>query len=255
MLTAITAVETSSLPSVAGAGAQGVTEASLERRREFDRILSQSLPSFRRIAMRWLRNHEDAEDAVQDAMLSAFRHIAQFDGRAQMSTWLTAIVINAVRMQLRRRPRVQMLSLDQAPEEGQLATAELLVDPKPTPEQNLEQSELRELVIKLTGTLPPSQRAALRLRQKNDFTIKEVAEEHGMPEGTLKAQLARGRAKLTLLFHSATGKPKTQNLGSGSKVRRKGASSGYRGERTQGVAHLRIAVLRQQGGCENWMGA
>jgi RNA polymerase sigma-70 factor (ECF subfamily) len=49
------------------------------------------------MAMRWLRNPEDAEDAVQDAMLSAFKHIARFDGRAQMLTWLTAIVINAVR--------------------------------------------------------------------------------------------------------------------------------------------------------------
>ncbi len=65
-------------------------EATPERLQEFDNIVSRGLPRFRRIAMRWLGNHEDAEDAVQDAMLSAFKHIADFEGRAQMSTWLTA---------------------------------------------------------------------------------------------------------------------------------------------------------------------
>src|SRR5271165_4728164 len=108
--------------------------ASQEVRMEFEKIVSRDLSRFRRLAMRWLRNPEDAEDAVQDAMLSAFRHIAAFDGRARLSTWVMAIVINAVRMQLRRRPRYHFVSLDQAPEEGQWAISEVLADPRPTPE-------------------------------------------------------------------------------------------------------------------------
>jgi len=124
------------------------------------------------MATRWLRNPEDAEDAVQDAMLSAFKHIAAFDGRAQLSTWVMAIVINAVRMKLRRRPRCHIVSLDQTAEDGQWAISEMIADPRPTPEQTLEQCELRELVTKLTGSLPPSQRTALRLRQQDGLFHK-----------------------------------------------------------------------------------
>ena len=216
MLTPVSVLDDSSLQSVAAAGAHGLTgEASPERRREFDNILSHSLPKFRRIAMRRLRNPEDAEDAVQDAMLSAFRHIARFDGRAQMSTWVGAIVINAIRMQIRRRPRCQMLSLDQAPKEGQWTPLELLVDRRPTPEDALEQCELRELVTKLSGCLPAAQRATLGLRQRDGFSIKKTAKALGVPEGTVKARLARGRAKLIQLFHNATGRPRTRTSGLG----------------------------------------
>jgi RNA polymerase sigma-70 factor (ECF subfamily) len=162
------------------------------------------------MATRWLRNPEDAEDAVQDAMLSAFKHIAAFDGRAQLSTWVMAIVINAVRMKLRRRPRCHIVSLDQMPEDGQWAISELIADLRPTPEQTLEQCELRELVTKLTGSLPLSQRTALRLRQRDGLSIRMAAEALGVPEGTLKAQIARGRAKLIQRFHEAAGRRRTK---------------------------------------------
>ncbi len=115
--------------------------------------------------MRWLRNPEDAEDAVQDAMLSAFKHIAHFEGRAKISSWLMAILINAVRMQLRRRPRHTLLPLDQPTQGGQHTISDLIADERPTPEEILEECELRQLVIKLTGSLPPSQRMAMQLRQ------------------------------------------------------------------------------------------
>src|SRR6266550_8184808 len=63
--------------------------------REMQDVLSRSLPSFYRKAYRHLGNAADAEDAVQDALLSAYKHLDQFKGQAQMSTWLTAIVINS----------------------------------------------------------------------------------------------------------------------------------------------------------------
>jgi RNA polymerase sigma-70 factor, ECF subfamily len=171
--------------------------ATRERRLEFDGLLPHILPRFRRMAMRWLRHPEDAEDAVQDAVLSAFRHLAHFDGRSQMSTWLTAILRNAVRMQLRRRPRVRMHALAGNPEKERPSLLETLADPRPTPEQSLERRELCELVRRLRGTLPRSQQVALNLRIQDDFSIKELADRLGAPEGTVKAQLARGRANLT----------------------------------------------------------
>src|SRR5258705_6815643 len=162
------------------------THLPLERQQEFESLLPHAIPRFRRMAMRWLRNPEDAEDAVQDAMLSAFRHIAAFDGRARLSTWVMAIVINAVRMQLRRRPRCHFVSLDHAPEEGQWGISEVLADPRPTPEQTVAHSELRDLAARLTCGLPDAQRAAIRLRQRDGLSIREAAETLGVPEGTLK---------------------------------------------------------------------
>jgi RNA polymerase sigma-70 factor (ECF subfamily) len=197
-------------PVSAAAELGGGRQASAELQIEFEKIVLHGLPRFRRMATRWLRNPEDAEDAVQDAMLSAFKHIAAFDGRAQLSTWVMAIVINAVRMKLRSRPRCHIVSLDQMPEYGQWAISELIADPRPTPEQTLEQSELRELVTKLTGSLPLSQRTALRLRQRDGLSIRMAAEALGVPEGTLKAQIARGRAKLIQRFHEAAGGRRTK---------------------------------------------
>src|SRR5260370_28583921 len=135
MATPVAALEDCSFLSMTAGGTPVVAhKASPERLHELDNVLSRALPRFRRIAMRWLGNHEDAEDAVQDAMLSAFKHIADFEGRAQMSTWLTAVVINAGRMQIRRRPRGQMFSLDRSPKEDQSKPFfELLFDPRPAP--------------------------------------------------------------------------------------------------------------------------
>jgi RNA polymerase sigma-70 factor, ECF subfamily len=172
-------------------------QVSPQHRLEFEAVLSRNLPSFQRLAMRRLRNAEDAEDAVQDAMLSAFKHIARFEGRAQMSTWVMAIVINAVRAQLRRRLRHTILSLDQPARDGQLTISDLVADQRPTPEQTLEECERLKLVAKLTLSLPPSQRMAMQLRQRDDgLSTKEAAEVLGVPVGTLKAQLARGRVTL-----------------------------------------------------------
>src|SRR5436853_3504807 len=70
---------------------------------ELDSVVSRYLPAFYRRAFRHLGNVQDAEDAVQDALLSAHIHLSQFRGQAQLSTWVTTIVINAARMQLRRR--------------------------------------------------------------------------------------------------------------------------------------------------------
>jgi RNA polymerase sigma-70 factor (ECF subfamily) len=223
MATATASLDNFSFQPAIASEAHGITGgAAPERRRELASILSHSLPRFRRLAMRWLRNHEDAEDAVQDAMLSAARHIGQFDGRAQMSTWLTAIVINAVRMKLRRRPRCHVMSLDQSPEQGQWTISDMISDPGPTPERTAEQRELFDLVMELANKLPASQRAALQLTQCDGLSIGNTAKALGVPEGTVKARLARGRAELRRRFHKAAGKRGGQ--GSDSDLERKAKS-------------------------------
>src|ERR1700758_1813873 len=74
--------------------------------------LSHCLPSLHRYAYRFLGNKADAEDVVQDALLAAYKHLNEFRGDAQLSTWLTTIVINCARMHLRKRPRYIHVSLD-----------------------------------------------------------------------------------------------------------------------------------------------
>ncbi len=248
MASSISGLNEIDLLSMAAPGAQQHSvDGSTERRREFDNILLHSLPRFRRLAMRMLRNPEDAEDAVQDAMLSAHRHIARFDGRSQMSTWLTSIVINAVRMQIRRRSRRFALPLDQDSTEGKWSADEWPVDPKPTPEQTVQAHELRALVIKLVARLPPSQRAAVELRQQNGLSIKQAAETLGVPEGTVKARLARARAQLIHRYRKVTSLD--------SKARQRASLSGHRRDRTERLPSTPAAVLNPQGGYENRVGA
>src|SRR5271165_1579331 len=176
-----------------------------ERYIEFENLLAHELPRFQRMAMRWLRNREDAEDAVQDAVISAFTHIASFEGRARMSSWLMSIVINSVKMHLRKNRR-KMFPLDQVMEDDTRTLAELLPAPGPTPEQSCESSQIRELVYKSIADLSPTQRVALQLFNRDGLSLKQTAEVLGVPVGTVKAQLARGRGQLTQRLRKVLGK-------------------------------------------------
>jgi RNA polymerase sigma-70 factor, ECF subfamily len=110
--------------------------------REMEDVLSRRLPSFYRNAYRFLSNIADAEDAVQDALLSAYKHLDQFRGQSQMSTWLTAIVSNCARMQLRRRPSQIHVSLDERiGEEQEYSLSERLAHRGPNPEDECQNSE------------------------------------------------------------------------------------------------------------------
>jgi RNA polymerase sigma-70 factor (ECF subfamily) len=167
-----------------------------ERTQELDNAVSRNLPMFYKRAFRFLGNRPDAEDAVQDALLSACKHLGQFRGQAQLSTWLTAIVTNAARMHLRRRHRASYLSLEEQKGEDGLTLSEKLPDLKPGPEEVCSASEVRDRVLDGISQLSPTLRRAFQLRHIDGLTTKEAALVLGVPQGTLKAQLARARAKL-----------------------------------------------------------
>ncbi len=175
-----------------------------DQSREFEDVLSRSLSSFRRNAFRYLSNPADAEDAVQDALLSAYKHLDQFRGQAKMSTWLNAIVTNCARMQLRKRPRAIHLSLDEPlGEEQEYSLSEVLADGAPSPEDKYQQSELRARLMQFVKQLSPSMRTAFQLRELDGLTTSEAAQVLGLAEGTVKAQIARARTKLTKLMRRA----------------------------------------------------
>ena len=166
-----------------------------ERAQELDSVVSRYLPMFYKRAFRFLGNATDAEDAVQDALLSAYKHLGQFRGQAQLSTWLTTIVTNAARMQLRRR-RGSYLSLDEEQGEDGLTFSEQLPDSRPSPEEVCSTAEARDRLVEGVKRLSPKLRQAFQLREIDGLSTKEAALILGVPEGTVKAQLARARAKL-----------------------------------------------------------
>jgi RNA polymerase sigma-70 factor (ECF subfamily) len=177
-----------------------------ESARKLDDVVARNLPMFYRRAFRYLGNVPDAEDAVQDALVSAYKHLAQFRGQAQMSTWLSAIVTNAALMQLRRRRDIH-ISLDQQHGEEGLALSERLPDSKPTPEEACFASDAHSRILKVINQLSPTLRRTFRLRDVDGLTTKETACLLGVPEGTVKAQVARARAKLVRII-----RPKPRRL-------------------------------------------
>ena len=159
--------------------------------------LSHEFPSLYRRAYRLLENKADAEDAVQDALLAAYKHLNQFRGDARMSTWLQAIVANCARMQLRKRPHHIHVSLDsQIGEEEQSSLSDILVDDRPSPEEECHSSMLHGRLMKSAAQLSPILRKTFQLRFADHLSIRETARLLGVPTGTVKAQTARARAKL-----------------------------------------------------------
>src|SRR5712671_6068621 len=119
--------------------------------RKLQDVLSLRSPSFYRCAFRLLGNAADAEDAVQEALLAAYKHIGQFRGQSQMSTWVTTIVCNCARMQLRKRPRQIHMPLDEQIGEERTYSASGLADPRPSPEDACRDSELTAHLRKWTA--------------------------------------------------------------------------------------------------------
>ena len=157
--------------------------------------------SLYRIAMRKLENGADAEDAVQDAFLSAYTHLDQFKRQARMSTWVTTILINSARMKLRRRPRQVHVTIgDQSQGHDSEQVVEILRDCRPNPEEVSQRNELAEQADRFTILISPTLRRTFQLRYVHGMSIQETAKILGVPHGTVKAQAARARAKLKLLM-------------------------------------------------------
>jgi RNA polymerase sigma-70 factor, ECF subfamily len=178
----------------------------------FGHVLSNGMASLYRGAYRLLGNAADAEDAVQDALLSAYTHLDQFRGQAKMSTWLAAIVHNSAKMQLRRRLRHVHVSLDERiGEDEEYPISQRLADHRPSPEDDCRGSELGKRMAHFEGQLTPVLRKAYQLRQIDGLSIREAARILGVPHGTVKAQSARARKKLRQWMGRAL-RSQTRNL-------------------------------------------
>jgi RNA polymerase sigma-70 factor, ECF subfamily len=147
------------------------------------------------IALRIMRNKEDAADALQDAYISAFRRAGSYRGDAQVTSWLHRVVVNACLDRLRamrvRETEPFPENLDRWRRLGNTMTQ----DP-------VEIKEQRSLVAAALDTLNADQRAALVLVDMEGYSVEEAAQILGCAPGTVKSRCARGRARLLpLLSH------------------------------------------------------
>ena len=202
----------------------------VERGREMEIVLSRCLPSFHRQALRFMGNAADAEDVVQDALVSAYKHLGQFRGEARMSTWLTTIVMNSARVHLRRRPRQIQMSLDDHPEaENHYSFLDQLPDGGPSPEDAFRGSEDRAYLMQLMQKLPPTLRTAYQLRALEGLTIREIAINLGVTQSAVKSRVFRARTTLRDL----AGKLKLQRSADTTRGQRR---SGQRNSSLRGSA-------------------
>jgi RNA polymerase sigma-70 factor (ECF subfamily) len=147
-------------------------------------------------ALRVLGNPEDAEEALQEGLLSAYRNLRRFERRSQFSTWLTRIVINAALMRRRSKLARPAVSLDDLSSESETPLSERFADEGPDPEQLYAGTELRERVDKKLGEISPLLRTAFWLREIEGLSAEEAAQILGVSRNTLKARLWRARQEL-----------------------------------------------------------
>ncbi|MEU4738996.1 RNA polymerase sigma factor SigM [Actinosynnema sp. NPDC023658] len=137
------------------------------------------------VALRTLRDPEEAADALQEAFISAFRAAASFRAESQVTTWLHRIVVNACLDRMRRRQTRPTVPLPEAGPGEPVA-----------PRDAMAERETRLVVQAALDELPEEQRAPIVLVDVEGYSVAETAQLLGIAEGTVKSRCARGRAKL-----------------------------------------------------------
>ncbi len=195
----------------AGAGEQPLIDAL--RRGEngaYERLIRDFGPRMLAVAKRVVRSETDAEEAVQDAFISAFRAIGSFEGGAKLSTWLHRITVNAALMRLRKAGRIREASIDALlpsfSEEGYARR-------RPSAWRSGDGAELsgeetRALVMEAIDKLPEAYRVVIMMRDVDGLSTLQAAQMLGDTETAVKVRLHRARLALRELLdpHMAEGR-------------------------------------------------
>jgi RNA polymerase sigma-70 factor, ECF subfamily len=177
------------LPSSAGYQSHGIVDTLQE-------MFLASRPKFVGIAYSILRNKEDAEDAVQDAVLSAYVHLRNFEGRSAFTTWFTRIVLNAALMILRKRTNSRISSLPESSSSGEDSWTEKIPTPQPDPEMACAEGETVQLIDVLLGRMSPVLRQSFRMIYYDEMSSREACNLLGVSIGTFKSRVFRARRHL-----------------------------------------------------------
>jgi RNA polymerase sigma factor (sigma-70 family) len=170
-----------------------------------------SKPHSKRILLtlyRITRNWQDAEDALQEALMKAFLRLDSFQGKASFSTWFTSIAVNTALMLLRKRRGVLELAIDSTGEVGTYNGWDLQ-DSRDNPEQCFERQQRADLVQSGILQLPPVLRTVVELKHSRDISNKEIAQCLGISLAATKSRLLRARAALRVFVKREAGKSPT----------------------------------------------
>jgi RNA polymerase sigma-70 factor (ECF subfamily) len=166
-------------------------------------LFASSGPKLCKRALSVLRNKEDAEDAVQDALLSAFLKLRSFQGRSRFSTWLTRIGINAALMRWRKSRTLPQVSVDQfLADYDQLRFPASQMDDPEDPEHRLAAIENKETLAKRIRLLSSPLRSALHLRFVQQLSTREVAKVENVGISVIKSRLFRARKQLRAMLRA-----------------------------------------------------
>ena len=145
-------------------------------------------------AYRVTRNRQDAEDALQDALLNAFTHMKNFEGRSSFSTWLTRIAINSALMTLRKKRNCHEIPIDDGPV-GNFVIREPQ-SPMGDPESHYVRGERHKLLRKAIHRLPPIYREVIHLQESKEHSLREIAQSLGITVPAVKSRLSRAKNAL-----------------------------------------------------------
>jgi RNA polymerase sigma-70 factor (ECF subfamily) len=164
----------------------------------FNELVLQYQDLMHRIALRIVRDECIAEDAVQEAMIHAFRHIKSFRG-GNFKSWLARVTVNAVYDELRRGKRHNGIPLEVYTSEGdEIESPEWMRDPESGPEDRAEQSELQRALHSCIRSLVPDYRLMVILVDMEGMSYEEAAHIANVPVGTVKSRLARARKQIQI---------------------------------------------------------
>ena len=165
-------------------------------RAEFARMVDAYSGPIYRLGLRMLGREQDAEDVLQNTFLQALTHIATFEGRSSLSTWLYRIAANEALMLLRRkRPEVNIDDNSADDDENDVSPAQF-VDWGALPEEELLSSEGKKALDQAIQDLPETLRMVFILRDIQELSIKDTAEALGLTETNVKTRLLRARLHL-----------------------------------------------------------
>jgi RNA polymerase sigma-70 factor (ECF subfamily) len=158
-----------------------------------------------------LRDDSESEDVMQEAYVRAYEHLAQFEGRAQFSTWLTRIAVNEALKRLTARGKLD--PLDQQQYEGEDGTMSEFQSNSPTPEASASRSEVGNLLEEAIMALPCTYRTVVVLRDVEEMSTAETAEVLSITDTNVKVRLHRAHELLRAELFARAGANCTQAFG------------------------------------------
>jgi RNA polymerase sigma factor (sigma-70 family) len=162
----------------------------------FDALTERYRKQLFRTALRITRSCEDAEDAVQDALLSAFLHVREFDGRSSFGTWLTRIAINSALMHLRKKRSSGEIVTDYNDDVAADGVRLGMTERRPNPEKQYAQSEEESMLKKAIEGLRPALRAVVQIQVLQESSMRETAEAIGISMSATKGRLFHAKKAL-----------------------------------------------------------